>query len=220
MPKTEIMATADCRQLYEQMLEKCAGQEALIAGLRKENHKLRLRDAPLPNSGYEWLSNLQYKVKNLTSRILAFESGEKYIDMKAAFKMQLSEKERENRRLKAELADANARIVTVRENWSQIFDDMEKEHAKALREKEREIKAMENRALNAERQRDNAKDKLLEKTRELYSVQTELEEEREKNRNLKAQINRDHENSSKPSSSNPNHKKITNTREPSVNAGD
>ena len=205
----------DYGQLYEEQRAKCAEQETLLASLRKEIHQLRLKDAPLPNSGYEWLQNLRYKVKSLGARVTAFESGEKYAEMKAAHKLQLSEKDREIQKLKAALADAHSQTVTVRKYWSEVFDDIEKEHAKALEEKEREIKAMENRALNAERQRDDAKDKLLEKTRELYSVRTELEEEREKNRNLKAQIKRDYENSSKPSSANPNHKKITNTREPS-----
>jgi hypothetical protein len=133
--------------------------------------------------------------------------------MRASHKAQLADRDRENRKLKAELADANARIVTVREYWSQVFDDMEKEHKKAMAEEGRKLKAMEERALNAERQRDVAKDKLLEKTRELYRLETELEEEKDKNRKLKAQIARDHENSSLPSSRDPNHKKIPNGRE-------
>jgi hypothetical protein len=215
MLKTEIMVSFDYRQLYEQMLEKSAVQEALISSLRQENRALQLRDAPMPKWGYEWFSNLQYKVKSLAERVKAFESGEKYNSMKAASKAQLAEKERENKRLKAELADANARNVTIRNNWSQVFDDLEKEHAKELAKKDREIKALEERALNAERQRDELKDKLLEKTREAYRIETELEEEKEKNQKLKAQINRNHENSSIPSSQKPNRKKIANTREKS-----
>ena len=39
------------------------------------------------------------------------------------------------------------------------------------------------------------------------------EEEKEKNRKLQAQLNRDYSNSSKPSSMSPNHNKITNNRE-------
>lgn len=48
---------------------------------------------------------------------------------------------------------------------------------------------------------------------ELYQVKTELEEQKGVNQQLKAQINRDYENSSIPSSRKPNHKKITNNRE-------
>jgi hypothetical protein len=156
--------------------------------------------------------NLQYKVKSLTGQVNAFESGKKYTDMKASFNAQLAEKDREIQKLKDELAKANARNVTMRENWMQVFDDIEKAHDKALKEKDREIKAMQQRALNAERQRDEAKDNLLAKTKELYNALTELEDEKGKNSKLKAQINRDHENSSKPSSANPNKKKIANNR--------
>jgi ATPase subunit of ABC transporter with duplicated ATPase domains len=79
------------------------------------------------NANFEYTSNLQYQVKNLSARVRAFESGEKYTSMKAAFKMQLSEKDREIRRIKAELADAHSRAVTVRHNWMQVFEDTEKE---------------------------------------------------------------------------------------------
>ena len=56
---------------------------------------------------------------------------------------------------------------------------------------------------------------IVEQRRELYEVKTELEEEKGKNLKLTAQINRDYENSSKPSSQSPNHKKISNSREKS-----
>ena len=167
------------------------------------------------NSNFEFVSNLQYRVKSLVARVAAFESGEKFTSMKTAFNKQLAEKGREIKKLKLELAEANTRIVTVRQCWSQVIDDLEIEHAKELEKKEREIRKMEGRALDAERRLGETKDKLLEKTRELYRAMTELDDERGKNLNLKAQINRDHENSSTPSSLKPNRKKITNNREPS-----
>jgi len=215
MLKTETLMSVDYKLLYEQQVEACAEKDALISSLRKEIRKLQLRDAPIPNWGFEWFSNLQYKVKNLAERVKDFESGEKYIKMGASHKEQLAERDREIRKLKDELADANARIVTVRENWLDVIADMEKAHAKELRAKDSRIKTLWDRLLDVERQRDDAKDKLLEKIRELYGVQTELEEEKEKNKNLRAQINRDHENSSISSSLKPNKKKITNTREKS-----
>ena len=215
MRQPESAAPAPYGQPYEEALEKISALEALVASLGKENHSLRLRDAPLPNSGHEWLQNLQYKVKSLAARVAGFESGEKYMQMRAEFKAQLAEKDREIKRLKKELADANAQTVTVRENWSQVFDDMQKEHEKELDRKGRELKNMEARALNAERRADETKDKLLDKTREVYGLQTELEDAKGKNQALKAQIKRTHENSSKSSSMVPNRKKITNSREKS-----
>ena len=90
---------------------------------------------------------------------------------------------------------------------------MEKEHAKAIKHKDRAIEALRNQLVRAQNMIDEQKAKLIAKTKALYQVQTELEDEKGKVLKLKAQINRDHENSSKPSSQAPNKKKITNNRE-------
>jgi len=162
---------------------------------------------------FEYISNLQYKVKSLTHRVKAFESGEKYVLMKTEFKAQLADRDKEILKLRSELADANARTVTVRENWLGVIADMEKSHAKELSAKDSRIKVLGNRLFEVERQRDEAKGKLLVKVRELYGALTELEDERNRNKKLAAQINRDYENSSIPSSMKPNRKKIANSRE-------
>ena len=109
---------------------------------------------------FEFITNLQYKVKSLGARVKAFESGEKYTAMDAAFRAQLAEKDRENRKLKAALANANTQIVTMRQAWSQVFDDLETAHKKEIEKKEREIKAMEERALIAETRPVEAKAEL------------------------------------------------------------
>jgi hypothetical protein len=165
------------------------------------------------NSNFEFISMLQYKVKSLASRVSAFESGEKYVAMRAEFEGRLAAKDRESKKLRNELADARAQNVTVRKYWAEIFDDLENEHAKVLAGKEREIKALENKLLGTQQLLDAERDKYRDAVKELYQLKTELEDEQGKNRMLKAQISRDHENSSKPSSANPNRKKITNNRE-------
>ena len=161
---------------------------------------------------FEFTTNLQYRVRALTARLALFESGEKYVNMESEFRSQIAAKDREIRKVKLELADANNRTVTVRKNWQQVIEDMEKEHAKALQEKERAIKAMEGRALKAERRVDELKDENLALKRDRYSIAAELEEERGKNQKLTAQINKNYENSSIPSSQKPNRKKISNNR--------
>ena len=167
------------------------------------------------NSNFEYTTYLQYKVKALSTRLLEFESGEKYRKMRSEFKDLLSEKDREIRKLNTELSDAYGSAVTMRHNWEDVFDDLEKEHQKKLQKKDRRIKELEERALKAERQLDETKDKFTEKIRELYQVKTELEEEKGKNQKLIARINRDYKNSAIPSSMKPNHKKISNNREKS-----
>jgi hypothetical protein len=167
------------------------------------------------NSNFGFVSSLQYQVKSLTAQVTAFKSGEKYVKLRAECKRMLSAKDKIIQRLKKELADAHAQIVTVRKNWSEVFDDLEKEHIRELAGKDHEINEWKERAFRAEGQRDEYRGQVKGKTQELYAVKAELEDERARNRKLKAQINRDHENSSTPSSANPNRTKITNNREKS-----
>jgi hypothetical protein len=164
---------------------------------------------------FEYTTNPQYKVKSLTAQLDAFRSGEKYLAMQSRHKAEIAAKNRGIRGLKSELAAARREVPNMARKWMQVFDDLEKEHAKALRRKDSDFKAMEGRALGAERQRDEALDRLKAKNSELYRVKTELEEEKGKNLKLTAQVNRDFENSSIPSSLKPNHKKIQNSREKS-----
>ena len=165
------------------------------------------------NNNFEYITNLQYKVKSLTAQVKAFESGEKYAKMYSEFKTLLSQRDKDIIKLKHELADAHCQIVTARKNWMQVMEDIEIEHEREMKEKDRRIKKLEERAFKSEGMLDSAIDKLKEKNIELYKVMTELEEEKGKNQELRAQINRDYENSSISSSMKPNHKKISNNRE-------
>ncbi len=169
----------------------------------------------MSNTAFKFMTNLQYKVKSLTSRIEAFESGEKYVKLHGEFKQQLAAKDREIKKLKLELGNAHKETVTVRNNWLQVMDDIQNEYAKAIQDKECINETLQKRTLKAERRVDELKDENLELKRECYAVKTELEEERDKNQKLVAQINRNYENSSIPSSQKPNRKQITNNREKS-----
>jgi hypothetical protein len=162
---------------------------------------------------FEFITNLQYKVKSLQSQVAAFETGEIYLKMQSEFQKQLNDKNHEIKNLKQELSLTRYQMVTIRENWIQVIDDLQVEHTKKMRKEEHIIKALEERALRAEKRMDELKDENLALKRECYAVKTEFEEECAKNQKLTAQINRDYENSSIPSSLKPNHKKITNNRE-------
>lgn len=87
-----------------------------------------------------------------------------------------------------------------------------RELEQAKRKAEQELKKMEKRALDAEKQRDDALDKAKEIRLQYYETAAELEEERGKKLKLRAQINRDYENSSIPSSKSIKRKKIANSR--------
>lgn len=165
------------------------------------------------DSQYEYISTLQYRVKNLQAQIDAFKSGAKYQQMDAAYKSLLHTEEGRIKKLEFELAETHAQVINVRNMWLEVLEDTRKDYEKQLNAKDRKIKELKKRILVVEQQRDAALDKVAQQRLELYEVKTSLEEEQGKNLKLTAQIKKDYENSAKSSSQSPNHKKITNNRE-------
>ena len=100
----------------------------------------------------------------------------------------------------------------MRELWYAVCLDLIAERDKMLKEKDRRIAALEKELAAANARAEKEREAKLEKTREMYRAQTELEEEKGKNQELMAKIGKNHTNSSKPSSADPNHGKIPNGR--------
>lgn len=146
-------------------------------------------------SAFEFISRLQYKVKALTAEVAAFKSGEKYAQMEEAHRKDNAYNARIIKELKHKLADSHKETVTVRNIWIGVAEEYEKKNA-ALMEKVRQME-----------------EALRQEKAEKYQALVAQAEAEEKNRKLIAQLNRDFQNSSKPSSMNPNHKKISNNRE-------
>lgn len=91
---------------------------------------------------------------------------------------------------------------------------MQAEYERQIRILQAENARLYERSIKAEAQRDAAYDKITEMRRETYQLAVELEEEKGKNQKLIAQISKDFENSSLPSSAQSiRKKKIPNNRE-------
>ncbi len=155
---------------------------------------------------------LRMRLKAAEDKVKAFESGEKYVQMKDKFRSTLREQNQKIHRLECELGQAHAQTVTVREMWSEIYDDVYREANAGKFALRKEIARLEQRVLEVERQRDDALDKLRAKNHELYEVKGQLDEAEQKIAGLTARINKDYRNSSKSSSQSPNHKTIPNGR--------
>lgn len=163
---------------------------------------------------YVDINTYQCRIKALKQQLEDLRSGNAMKKLREEYERLLDERDKTIRALEMQLAQAYAQIVHVRELWMQVLDDVEKEHQKQVDALMREIKRLEQRVLDVERQGDEVKDKLCEKIKEYYAVATELEEEKGKNLKLTAQVNRDFMNSSTPSSQQgPARKKIPNSRE-------
>lgn len=165
------------------------------------------------NSSFEFITTLEYRLKAAVKELTAFRTGEKYVQMKAEYTRELRHLEKVIRDLRNELSKVRAEMITSRNQWFEVFGDMEKEASKELHILRRLAEKMEQRALKAERQLDAAQDKVTQQRHEIYDLATQLEEEKGKNLKLMAQRNRDYENSSIPSSKSIKHKKISNSRE-------
>ncbi len=158
-------------------------------------------------------NTLQCRLKAAKAKLEEFRSG-------AAYAHVLELREEDQRyyhriigQLENELADAHAKTVSVRNQWFEVFEDVQKEHDKEISGLESKLRAMEERALKAERERDEARDEVKAIRHELYETASRLEEEQGKNLKLRAQLNRDYENSSIPSSRSRKQKTISNNRE-------
>lgn len=161
------------------------------------------------------ISDLRFRIRLLEQKVEGFESGRKYVQMQEEFRKMHAAELRTISQLEKELADAHTETIHVRELWYGTCLDMEKAHRKKLKEKDREIARLKKELLEVQIKLDEEHEKLRAKTREYYEVAGQLEEEKEKNASLTARINKDHHNSSKPSSADPNHATIHNGREKS-----
>lgn len=169
---------------------------------------------------------LLFKIKLLSDRVEAFESGEQYVRMTELHRIARESDFRTMKRLKKELAQERAEKVHVRDIWFETCMDVQKECEKMLKQKDKECaRKLEEKdrlilQLQKDLQRERAlreaeHEKYLRQLGEAYDAKTQLEEETEKNQELLSRLNKDYSNSSKSSSMSPNHKTIHNSREKS-----
>ena len=164
----------------------------------------------------EYIWYLEFKVKGLENRIASFEAGSAYVNLRRKKDSIIHEQSAEITKLKRELTESHARLRKNREHWYEVFDDIMAEHADEIAAKDRRIRNLEALVAEADRQMDEAKKKEAEWRSKYYETAAELEEEKGKNIKLTAQVNKDFENSSIPSSSQgPGRKKVHNSREKS-----
>ena len=158
-------------------------------------------------------NTLQCRLKAAHAQLDSFRSGEAYRKLQELRRADQQAYSRRITQLESELSRSHAEAVSIRNQWFDVFEEVEKEHQKELSVLGKQARSMEQRALKAERERDEALGQAAEWRRKYYEAASALEESEGKNAKLLAQLNRSYENSSLPSSRTPNHKKIMNGRE-------
>ena len=163
---------------------------------------------------FEIATAQQYELKALRDKVARFESGDEIVRIRERYEKEIRELRQIIKELKRDLSSERSLHVKMRNKWFEASDDLEKEFEKRLEAKDREIRKLEKRAEGLEESLEKEKAKRREKQLELYDALTRLEEAEGKILKLTAQVNKDYENSSIPSSMQPaGRKKITNSRE-------
>lgn len=163
---------------------------------------------------FERVTTLQYELKAAQRQLASFKSGQTFVTMKKEHEKERRRLERQIRSLHEELHRLRLEQLYARQQWFESTDDMQAEYERQIRTLQAENARLYERSIKAEAQRDAAYDKITEIRREKYQLATELEEEKGKNQKLIAQLRKDFENSSLPSSAQAiRKKKIPNNRE-------
>lgn len=153
------------------------------------------------------------RIKVLKKTIADFESGRKYVKMQETHQKDIANLKKEITELKSALADARINTISVRNQWIEALEELEIQHDKELKKKDIIIKELKKAIIKTQQQRDEALDKLTALRQKYAKLSEDLEESGEKNKKLLAQLNRNYENSSIPSSKAVVHRKIANSRE-------
>ena len=166
------------------------------------------------NPSFEYITHLEYQLKAAQAEVRAFRSGKKLLDIQEMQRKEREALEREIRVQKKEVMEAHQETKKVRNQWFEVFEDLEKEQGRKQKMLRYWLKQMEKRALKAEKNYGDAQDEIKELRQALCESTAALEEEKGKNLKLMAQISQDFENSNFPSSSQKiRKKKVPNSRE-------
>lgn len=94
------------------------------------------------NRSFEHVSILEYRLKAANDKIMAYESGERYTQQQAKYRKALHLQELQIKKLTAELAQAHSDIVSIRNQWFEVFKDFQKATAKREAASFKESKAL------------------------------------------------------------------------------
>ena len=165
-------------------------------------------------SDFATVSALRLKVRAQARRISELESGGAYAEERELRLRLQREYESRVRSLGREVADLGRLNSKLCRGWWETCEMVRREGEEAVANAMRTARAQEERALRAERRRDELAGEVTELSGRIRGLEAELEEARGMVAKLTAQVNRDFENSSVPSSKQvAGRKRVPNTRE-------
>lgn len=162
---------------------------------------------------FEYIGALQCENRILRKKVADYESGERFQQIQMEHQKVLDEYRRQIKRLKQTIENLRK---DVRKAWKwceEAYEDALKELNAQMKDLEHALKKAKRMRFAAEQRRDQALSEVAGLRRENSELKDQLEKTEGQNKKLLAQLNRDYENSSIPSSQSRNRRKISNNRE-------
>lgn len=94
-------------------------------------------------NSFETITVLQYRLKAAQEELAAFQSGEKYIRMEKQHLTQVRALERRIAKLEAAVAKEHSHAITIRNQWFEIFEQLQKECDRMVAEAVKKADMME-----------------------------------------------------------------------------
>ena len=166
----------------------------------------------MTNAAYEKITQLQYRCRHAEQRVQALESGDEYRKLRLGMKRQRRYYENLLKRKDREITRLSRQVSSNREMWFQVYEDIQKEYEDRLSKAGRAIEKMEQRIREKDDKISEQKKRISEKTDEVVAERAKLNDEKEKNQKLQAQVDQNFQNSSTPSSQDAYRGKVHNNR--------
>ena len=162
---------------------------------------------------FEYVGALQQENKILKKEVADFKSGERFKQIKREHQKLIDEYRRQIKQLNLVIEGLRKDVKNAWKWCEEAYEDAPKELHASMKEMKHALKEKEKKWLLSEREREQALSKITDLCRENSELKTQLDDEKGRNKKLLAQLNRDYENSSIPSSQSRNRSKIPNNRE-------
>ena len=162
---------------------------------------------------FEYVGALQQENKILKKEVADFKSGERFKQIKREHQKLIDEYRRQIKQLNLVIEGLRKDVKNAWKWCEEAYEDALKELHASMKEMKHALKEKEKKWLLSERDREQALSKITDLCRENSELKTQLDDEKGRNKKLLAQLNRDYENSSIPSSQSRNRSKIPNNRE-------
>lgn len=159
------------------------------------------------------ITSMSYELHALRRELDTFKSGGAYTRLRRDYENIIRSQNRTIAELRRERDEISFTRKQISNQWQEVLDDMEKEHARKTKKLNRLIAELLDIVASLKKANAALDEKRKKALSDYYDAATKLEDAQGLITKLTAQINHDYENSSLPSSKCIGRKKITNNRE-------